>query len=201
MSFIKDFSSFLNEAEGYNGKGIFTVATLSQKNLFVCEISGQLSDGAWENTKPYDHWEPWSNSEVKVGSNVGRDFPVKKDGYNLGSLVQYVGDRMLAYGAAGSIGWDLTHYGPEEGAVRTFFSANSVAFLERMIITEDFEQHFQKFMEEGSKNSYMKKYTEAGEKNKKKLEETWNAIRSGRYGIKQLQRDLTDISKAMKIKH
>ena len=36
--FIKDFGSFLNEAEGYNGKGIFTVATLSQKNLFVCEI-------------------------------------------------------------------------------------------------------------------------------------------------------------------
>jgi hypothetical protein len=36
-------------------------------------------------------------------------------------------------------------------------------------------------------------------KNKKKLEEMWNAIRSGRYGMKQLQRDLTEISKAMKI--
>jgi hypothetical protein len=198
--FIKDFDSFLNEAEGYNGKGIFTVATLSQKNLFVCEISGQLSDGAWENTKPYDHWTPWAGSEVKVGSRIGRDFPVKKDGYGLGTLLPYVGDRMLAFGAAGSIGWDLSGSNDDQYAVEYFFAASSPADLERKVLTGDFEKHFQDFIEK-HKSGYSSKYVPVAEKNKKKLEETWNAIRSGRYGIKQLQRDLTDISKAMKIKY
>jgi hypothetical protein len=196
---ILDFQSFLYEAEGYNGKGIFTVASLSQKNLFSCEISGQLSDGAWENTKPYDHWKPWASSEIKVGSNVGRDFPVKKDGYNLSTLLDYVGDRMLAFGAAGSIGWDISDGSDDQGAVEYFFSANSLAAVERMCITEDFEQHFQKFLTSRYAEGYFKKYADAAQKNKKKLEETWNAIKSGRYGIRQLKNDLTQLSKAMKI--
>jgi len=194
---IKDFQSFLYEAEGYNGRGTFTVASLSQKNLFSAEITGQLSDGAWENTKPYDHWTPWAGSEVKVGSRIGRDFPVKKDGYNLGSLLDYVGDRMLGLGAAGSVGWDLNS-GDEQGAIEYFFSAGSLAATERMCITEDFERHFEKFLEKYS-SGYLKKYADAAQKNKKKLEETWDAIRSGRYGIRQLKNDLTSISKAMKI--
>ena len=198
--FLKDFQSFLYEAEGYNGKGTFTVASLSQKNLFDCEILGQLSDGAWENTKPYDHWTAWGNSDVKVGSRIGRDFPVKKDGYNLGSLLDYVGDRMLGLGAAGSVGWDLTNYSDEASAVEYFFSAGSLAATERMCITEDFNQHFDKFAERYGKD-WSKKYVEAAQKNRKKLEETWNAIRSGRYGIRQLKSDLTAISKAMKIRN
>ena len=132
---------------------------------------------------------------------MGRDFPVKKDGYNLGSLLQYVGDRMLAVGAAGSIGWDLGQdsWTPEHSTVENFFAANSPADLERKILSGDFEQHFQNFLEK-NKSGYSSKYVPVAEKNKKKLEDTWNAIKSGRYGIKQLQRDLTDISKAMKIK-
>lgn len=199
--FLKDFQSFLYEAEGYNSKGTFTVASLSQKNLFACEIVGQLSDGAWENTKPYDHWEPWADADVKVGSNIGRTFSVKKDGYNLGSLLDYVGDRMLGLGAAGMAGWDLAHWSDEQYTVEYFFSAGSLAATERMCITEDFNQHFDKFAEKYGKDSWGKKYVDAAQKNKKKLEDTWNAIRSGRYGIRQLKSDLTTISKAMKIRN
>lgn len=197
MFILEDFQSFINEAEGYNGEGIFTVATLSQKNLFDCEISGQISDGAWENAQPHDHWKPWT-SEVKVGSRVGRDFPVKKDGYGLTSLIQYVGDRMLAFGAAGAAGWDLDT-SDDEYTVEHFFSANSIADLERMCITETFDQHFDKFVEKNQKDSYWKKYVDHAVKNRKKLEEVWNVIKSGRYGIRQLKTDLTEISKAMKI--
>jgi hypothetical protein len=198
MFIIEDFQSFINEAEGYNGEGIFTVATLSQRNLFDCEISGQISDGAWENTKPYDHWKPWT-SEVKVGSNIGRDFPVKKDGYNLTSLIQYVGARMLAFGATGAAGWDIANYTDEQYTIENFFSANSIADLERMCITETFEQHFEKFIEKNQKDSYWKKYADQAQKNKKRLEDVWNVIKSGRYGIRQLKTDLNEISKAMKI--
>jgi hypothetical protein len=31
------------------------VKNLAQANLWACEIVGQLSDGAWENTKPWDY--------------------------------------------------------------------------------------------------------------------------------------------------
>lgn len=199
MFILEDYQSFISEAEGYNGKGIFTVATLSQKNLFDCEIAGQLSDGAWENAKPYDHWEPWGRSEVRVGTPVGRDFPVKKDGYGLGTLLQYVGDRMLAFGAAGSIGWDLAKSNDEQYLVEYFFSASSPADLERKILTGDFEQHFADFKGKNT-SGYMSKYASIADKHKKQLHDTWDAIKN-RYGIRHLNKDLSEISKAMKIYH
>jgi hypothetical protein len=64
------------------------------------ELDGQLSDGHWENSRPYDHWRVWCNSKVVVaeqGSPVGRTFSALKDNYNLNasSLLDCVGQRML----------------------------------------------------------------------------------------------------------
>ena len=77
--------------------GVLTVRNQAQKILFDEEMSGQISDGMWENTRPYDHWEPWCAAEVVVGENVGRNFYAKKDNYNLNNkeLLDIVGDRML----------------------------------------------------------------------------------------------------------
>jgi len=68
-----------------------------QEALFTCELSGQLSDGYWENTKPFDHWKNWCNCDIKVGENVGRNFYAIKDNYNFNNrgLLEVVGDRML----------------------------------------------------------------------------------------------------------
>lgn len=55
-----------------------------QKVLFDCELSGQLSDGQWENAMPQDHWEAWCKAETVVAEDpdyVGRDFDIKKDSY------------------------------------------------------------------------------------------------------------------------
>jgi hypothetical protein len=76
------------------------VANEIQKVLFDKEIRGQISDGAWENARPFAHWQIWSNVEVIVSENgvVGRNFWPAKDNYNLLTLIPFVGDRMVEYG-------------------------------------------------------------------------------------------------------
>lgn len=69
-----------------------------QALLWHNEISGQLSDGYWENTTPMEHWKAWCNAEVvvaKEGQKAGRNFPVLKAGYRLSALIEYVGSRMI----------------------------------------------------------------------------------------------------------
>lgn len=75
-----------------------SLSTEIQAALFECELQGQISDGFWENAKPYDHYLPWL-CDVEVSDNVGRNFHVTKDNYNFNSteLLSYVGDRMLQY--------------------------------------------------------------------------------------------------------
>lgn len=58
------------------------------KAIFDLEIVGQLSDGAWENSKPYNHWKFWSDIHTELGSDwkFERGYgynPVKRTGYDL----------------------------------------------------------------------------------------------------------------------
>lgn len=73
-----------------------------QKALWENELRGQISDGVWENARPMDHWKVWCNAEVTVAKNgepTGRNFWAQKDNYDLTSVVQYVGERMLVMAA------------------------------------------------------------------------------------------------------
>ena len=76
---------------------ILTLRNENQKVLFEGEIMGQISDGAWENARPLNHWLAWQRCDVEVGDRVGRNFPVSKDDYNLTSkdLLEIVGERMI----------------------------------------------------------------------------------------------------------
>lgn len=69
-----------------------------QAALFICELSGQISDGHWENTRPYQHWEVWCDANVNVNPvNVGVNFWAQKNNYNFNNsdLLDVVGERML----------------------------------------------------------------------------------------------------------
>jgi hypothetical protein len=71
---------------------------LAQKVLWEHELTGQISDGRWENSGPRDHWMPWCNAEVVVDpDNVGRDFYARRDGYCFTErdLLSIIGDHML----------------------------------------------------------------------------------------------------------
>lgn len=35
------------------------------------EVTGQISDGEWENARPSNHWEFWCNAEARLGGQVG----------------------------------------------------------------------------------------------------------------------------------
>ena len=75
------------------------VRNARQVALFHLELQGQISDGMWENT-PRTGWRTWCDATAVVAEdNLGRDFYVEKDNFNLNakSLLECVGDRMLAY--------------------------------------------------------------------------------------------------------
>lgn len=78
--------------------GTLRVRNLAQKVLWEQELSGQISDGHWENASPHDHWEAWCDAKVVVDpENVGRDFWARRESYNFTSkdLLDVVGDRMV----------------------------------------------------------------------------------------------------------
>jgi len=78
------------------------VANRVQKALVEMELMGQISDGYWENARPYDHWKIWSKVDVEVaadGETIGRNFWPHRDNYNFtaADLLEVVGDRMRVY--------------------------------------------------------------------------------------------------------
>lgn len=80
--------------------GTLRLRNLAQKVLWEQELTGQISDGRWENSRPFDHWVAWCDADVVIDpDNVGRDFWVKRDGYCFTEkdLLSIIGDRMLEY--------------------------------------------------------------------------------------------------------
>lgn len=80
--------------------------TIEQAAIWKHEIVGQLSDGAWENTLPYDHWKFWGKIVVEVSKDKFgvSQFPLynrQKRNYQLTTLTnpEFVdlSDRMRAY--------------------------------------------------------------------------------------------------------
>jgi len=77
-----------------------TVRNVAQAALLEMELKGQISDGHWENARPYDHWEVWCRAAVAVDATaVGRDFHARRCNYNLlaPELLAVVGGRMMRY--------------------------------------------------------------------------------------------------------
>lgn len=77
---------------------ILRVRNVAQKVLWEQELSGQISDGHWENSRPNDHWRSWSSAEVVIDpENVGRNFYAQRESYNFTSkdLLDVVGERMV----------------------------------------------------------------------------------------------------------
>ena len=73
---------------------------LNQAVLYDSELSGQISDGFWENTRPYDHWKkPCNLKSVVDPDNVGISTWLIKNNYNFANkkLLNVVGYRMLIY--------------------------------------------------------------------------------------------------------
>lgn len=87
--------------------GHLTFKTLSAVTLWHFEFQGQISDGMWENSRPYDHWKFWCHCEASVGETLQlvREFGhgPTKTAYNFGALREHIGDRMMTYGRFGKV--------------------------------------------------------------------------------------------------
>lgn len=50
-----------------NYSGTMTLPSRTAVALWVEEISGQISDGTWENSRPHNHYQFWCRLDVTVG--------------------------------------------------------------------------------------------------------------------------------------
>jgi hypothetical protein len=97
--------------------GTIFLSTLSQVALFTGELTGQISDGMWENSGPRDHWKFWCRLDARVDPTgtprveTARPWECKKRGYAFSRLYEIIGDRMVNLGrmgrAAASLGTAL----------------------------------------------------------------------------------------------
>jgi hypothetical protein len=196
MKYIKLFENFeaINE-----GKIVFS--SLSQKNLWDEEITGQLSDGYWENSRPSDHWEAWANATSSVGSKTGIDFVSRRSNYNLTNreLLDIVGGRMLIYGAAGVAGFDITKNPWISSLEYLVTNADSPEEMASTITGTPFDTALEQY--ETSSKIINKFWQDAGaaiRANYSKAKKVWETIAKGKYTTKNLKDDLTAINSTMK---
>ena len=67
----------------------------TQVALFTGELLGQMSDGAWENASPMNHWRPMGEATVRVGKPGMNFMPMRTYDYASPELISIVGDRWL----------------------------------------------------------------------------------------------------------
>lgn len=68
---------------------------VSSAMLFALELKGQISDGYWENSRPYDHWEWVVNADIHIDpSKVGYTGPWHKIRYSTRWLESYLKNAM-----------------------------------------------------------------------------------------------------------
>jgi len=158
-----------------------------QAALFNYELSGQISDGYWENSRPNDHYRPWCAAIVKVDPvNVGINFYAQKRNYNFVAhdLLECVGDRML----------DLCKY-----AIKFGFAALDRQNLDYYLSLENFEIRKSRIIA-NNPNDYWKKNCEATENFAK--EHGYNSVAEMFADISKVNYTLKDMKKelnAMKI--
>lgn len=73
----------------------------TQHILWMCELKGQVSDGFWDNSRPYHHWEVPCKAQSVVNDGtkeLGPNFsPIKKYSFDSAELVDVVGTRMINF--------------------------------------------------------------------------------------------------------
>jgi hypothetical protein len=67
----------------------------AQVLLWNTELSGQVSDGYWENARPFDHYKAVSGAKAVIGDELSINFYLRRK-YNFAAaqLLEYVGARM-----------------------------------------------------------------------------------------------------------
>lgn len=114
-------------------QGVIFLPSYSAIAIWDWELTGQFSDGAWENARPDDHWKFWCDLDPVIGQPevCAPGYP-RKNGYGFGVLLQYdLGDRMTKYGRFGkAVGAKILKYGGSFSSIVEEFPADGPFDLE-----------------------------------------------------------------------
>ena len=111
---MKDLTQYINESHTSSqhpiieakGENKIYFPTLGSFAIYLCELSGQISDGYWENSKPYDHWKWLMNTVPEiVDGKEGYTGPVHRRKYDTDWLRRYV--KKAVKGNAGDYDWTI----------------------------------------------------------------------------------------------
>jgi hypothetical protein len=79
------------------------LATAVQATLYAVELTGQISDGHWENSSPQNHWKDPCRAKVKVdpvNPRIEGFRPLRTYGFTSPLLLECVGHHMLMFARA-----------------------------------------------------------------------------------------------------
>lgn len=160
-----------------------TFATKTQAAIWQHELTGQISDGMWENTRNTS-WKEWCSAEVEVGEDIGREgFYPQKDNFNFANkqLVEIIGDRMIAYARLSK------HFDDADLVyqLQSVFCGLGGEF--RMDIISDIVRYKGQYWD-----NLRKVAAEVG------YEKAKAALEDESYGMKELMADLKDIKKTIR---
>lgn len=163
---------------------IIHVKNKAQKALIDHELKGQISDGAWENSKPWEHWKAWSGAEVVADGKLGVEgdlWAIKKRNYNFSSkeLLDIIGKRMVGIGNMA-----LKDIPGEDMDYLSSYSDEDPAELEKSM--QDKESYF------------ATKVAPRILKHYKDMQDFHDKVQKGPYNMSILKNDLKDIKMAFK---
>ena len=137
------------------------VNNMSQACIFEMEVSGQISDGKWENSRPYDHWKWVCHTQLGISDkNYYTGWPHQKR-YGIKNLynefMKYVKEgefpwpnRMIYYGRFGTI-LDPKYINQLDG-LRSFIE--EIGFHEDINTLEDLKNKMQEYLKKYWQNEY-----------------------------------------------
>lgn len=136
--------------------GTMTLPSRTAIALWEGELTGQMSDGMWENSGPRDHWKFWCRMDVVEGAvagivsvPTGYENRCRKNRYGFASLIPHVGDRMLNMGRMARASQKIGAPAPTDEQLRAaeYMPLTMFAFCEGMA-TKTWEHDFiAKYME------------------------------------------------------
>ena len=150
-----------------SSSGTMTLTSRTAIALWVNEISGQISDGMWENSRPHNHWSFWNRLEVRLGdvNSLVATERCLKNSYALTRLHQakwedgtyILRDRMLACGRMAKVIVDFKDRDMLYAA--EFMPASLAAFRDKANLGPIAREHLAKVTDEIAVAYYAAKYT------------------------------------------
>jgi len=175
-----------------NAKGTIFLPSYPALALWDHELTGQISDGYWENSTPHNHWQFWTSIDSKLGTpevKITGGRPVKT-GYGITNkdLLDVVGDRMIT-GArlAKALNKQISR---DEYDMAEYFAPGMLGHSPTT--SEEFIKAKNEYMQSGRIRDYEK--TKLTKLNDNLVRKYFNT----HYNEKDMMRDLKQIKLAMK---